>query len=410
MDIVITTNSPGELSGWVKPVVKQIRFQLPEVRIIIFIPPCRYASGMESEIARGLPEVNLVINPHNYLKFILRIPSSRIYSPSPKGAVLFLGGDLFHAVLLSQRLHYPAFAYCTGRAQWKKRFRMFFVPHQKQFQRLRKQNIPPEKIIIIGDLMVDAVGPEISREEVYRTWQLEEGKPIITFFPGSRPFQVRYLLPFCLKVAEMISGGYPEAQFLLSRSPFISTSLLEKILNSPISPVIEGITGKIYHYPNYQEIITPRGTKILAIGEKTHSVVNVSNLVITIPGTNTAEIACLGVPMIVIVPLNKPEELPLDGLLGYLDTIPLIGKPLKRYAVNRFHQSVPFVALPNMRAGECVVPEIRGVIKAEMVVTEAFDLLHNPQKRQSMSRKLKSIMGEKGAASQLVKTITHFLL
>jgi lipid A disaccharide synthetase len=68
------------------------------------------------------------------------------------------------------------------------------------------------------------------------------------------------------------------------------------------------------------------------------------------------------------------------------------------------------VALPNMRAGECVVPEIRGVIKAEMVVTEAFDLLHNPQKRQSMSQKLKSIMGEKGAASQLVKTITHFRL
>jgi len=409
VDIVITTNSPGELSGWVKPVVKQIRLQLPQARTIIFIPPCRYASGMEFEVARNFPEVNLVINPRNYLKFISRLWPYRIYSPSRKGVVIFLGGDLFHAVLISQRLHYPAFVYCTGKVRWEKSFYRFFVPHENQFQKLWQQGIPREKITIIGDLMVDGVEPETSQEEAFRIWHLRTEKKIISFFPGSRPFQVRYLVPFYLKVAEMITQEYSEVQFLLSRSPFIPPSLFEKILYQPISPVIEGETGKIYQHPNYLKIITPGGIEMVVIGEKPHSVANISDLIITIPGTNTAEIACLGIPMIVIAPLNKPEEIPLEGLLGYVDKIPWVGKSWKRYAVYRLHQSLPFVALPNIRAGRYLVPEIRGVIKAESVVKEALDLLRNPKKRQSMSQQLKAIMGEKGAASRLVKVVSEYI-
>jgi len=70
MDIVIVTNSPGEIAGWVMPVVKEI---VQSDRIIIFIPYCQYASGSEKKIVASIPGVNYVFGPQEHLKFLFFI-------------------------------------------------------------------------------------------------------------------------------------------------------------------------------------------------------------------------------------------------------------------------------------------------------------------------------------------------
>jgi hypothetical protein len=67
IDILILSNGPGELSTWVKPVVKQLRRQLgrevSQVRISVVLSPCPNASGQEGAIARSNGEVDRAFFP-----------------------------------------------------------------------------------------------------------------------------------------------------------------------------------------------------------------------------------------------------------------------------------------------------------------------------------------------------------
>ena len=63
LDILILSNGPGEVTTWVKPVVRALRRQMPDynqVRISVVLSPCPNASGREAEIARSYPEVDRV--------------------------------------------------------------------------------------------------------------------------------------------------------------------------------------------------------------------------------------------------------------------------------------------------------------------------------------------------------------
>jgi lipid-A-disaccharide synthase len=63
-------NSPGELSGWVKPITRTLKQKEKAIKISVIIPPCQYASGMEKEVVSGFPDVDGVAGPTDYLKYI----------------------------------------------------------------------------------------------------------------------------------------------------------------------------------------------------------------------------------------------------------------------------------------------------------------------------------------------------
>jgi lipid-A-disaccharide synthase len=52
VDILILSNGPGEVTTWVRPVVKALRAELGndrlQVRISVILSPCPHASGKES--------------------------------------------------------------------------------------------------------------------------------------------------------------------------------------------------------------------------------------------------------------------------------------------------------------------------------------------------------------------------
>ena len=55
VDILILSNGPGEVTTWVRPVVKALREKLghnrEQVRISVVLSPCPNASGKEAAIA-----------------------------------------------------------------------------------------------------------------------------------------------------------------------------------------------------------------------------------------------------------------------------------------------------------------------------------------------------------------------
>ena len=63
-DILILSNGPGEVSTWVRPVVRSLK-QLPEVangqpkklRISVVLSPCAHAMGTEKRVVESFPEV-----------------------------------------------------------------------------------------------------------------------------------------------------------------------------------------------------------------------------------------------------------------------------------------------------------------------------------------------------------------
>jgi lipid-A-disaccharide synthase len=80
---------------------------------------------------------------------------------------------------------------------------------------------------------------------------------------------------------------------------------------------------------------TDGGLRIQAYRGRQYDLMSVSDLAITIPGTNTVELSFFGVPMVVALPLNHPERIPLEGLVGLIGNLPKLGKEVKRRILPR---------------------------------------------------------------------------
>ncbi len=411
MDIFILSSSPGEISAWVKPLVKRLKEREPEARIIILLPPCPYASGKEEEVVKQIPEVSLVLGPKSALRFLFLGKAPENLYPLSKGVILHLGSDLFYSFLLSRKLAWPAFAYTHKFVAWKRYFKKFMVIDEKTKKYLLTRGIAEEQVAVVGNLMLDGVRPRFSREEFRNLWKIGSQKPVISLMPGSRPDHVKYMAPFFLRVAELIREEIPSAQFLMSKSPFTSRELYSRSLREGSGRVIEGTRGTISLPPFPSQaraereggkIVTGEGLEAFLIPGLPHDVMQVSDLILTIPGTNTAEAAFLGTPMIVVVALNKPELVPLYGFWGQVGRVPFLGRLLKRLVIRKFDRQVRFTSHPNKRVKREIVPEIRGVVRADDVARRAVSLLREPPVLKNMSAELKTVMGQPGAADKII--------
>lgn len=95
-DVIIITNAPGELSTWVKPVVKRIGETLLGARIIVSLVPCPYSSGEESKIASEIPEVAYVLNADETSLFLLTKKLPEGFSFKKRGNTTFRRKSVFY--------------------------------------------------------------------------------------------------------------------------------------------------------------------------------------------------------------------------------------------------------------------------------------------------------------------------
>ena len=82
---------------------------------------------------------------------------------------------------------------------WKSIFRKFFVPKKGLFEK----KVDPQKLVEVGDLMTE---PPIvlSKEETCKKWNINPERQTIAMLPGSRLWEIKYMLPFYAKVGKLI--------------------------------------------------------------------------------------------------------------------------------------------------------------------------------------------------------------
>jgi lipid A disaccharide synthetase len=132
-----------------------------------------------------------------------------------------------------------------------------------------------------------------------------------------------------------------------------------------------------------------------------------SDMIVTIPGTNTAEVAIIGTPMISIFPLDSSNMIPLEGIWEIIGKLPLLGYVFKKYYVKIMQKRIRFFAIPNIKTGRSIVPELLGKIQAVDVAEKVDALLNDTDTLKEMSGQLKAALGKPGAARMIAEEILN---
>src|SRR5690606_15931101 len=115
--------------------------------------------------------------------------------------------------------------------------------------------------------------------------------------------------------------------------------------------------------------------------------------------------AAFGLPMVVVLPLQWPEKIPLEGLPGLVGRLPGVRPAVTRWGVRRLDRSIRLVALRNRRAGRAVVPERRRARRPERLARAVAGWLDDEARRAHLRRALEGLGGEPGAAQRVAARV-----
>jgi lipid-A-disaccharide synthase len=152
---------------------------------------------------------------------------------------------------------------------------------------------------------------------------------------------------------------------------------------------------------------TRRGSIAWVVRRDRYEVMAASRMAVTLPGTNTLQLAALGTPMVVVVPLNRVENAVVEGPLNWLSTRWRVTRALKRKLLLRVNARLPFIALPNILAGEEIVPELRAILQPSDVARDLVAWLDDGDRRRATSGRLRKLAGARGAAGRLAAELTQ---
>ncbi len=405
IDILILSNAPGEIATWVRPVVQALHHKFGNAaRISVILSPCPNAGGREAEIVLSYPGVDRSQSAEHFWNFLLWGKTANNWDWQSQGIVIFLGGDQVFPVLIGKRLGYKTLIYGELAARWSKYIDRFAVMNKRVLA-----TIPPEyqyKATVVGDLMLEAEQNQLIQKSTSPT--------LIGLLPGSKAQKLQMGLPFCLAIAEAVHQARPDTEFVIPVAPAISIDYLAKFADStqnPIITVVQGTTATLVAgEPPYLQ--TAQGLQVALHQEfPAYDRLNQCTLCLTTIGANTAELAALGIPMIVLLPTYQLDAMrSWDGLLGIIARLPGIGTPISKLInwVTFKQLNGRKFAWPNIWAGREIVPELVGKITVPEVTALVIDLLDHPEKLAQIQQDLAQTRGASGAAAQIA-TIAHQL-
>jgi len=185
----------------------------------------------------------------------------------------------------------------------------------------RQGDVPVE---FVGHPLVDLAKPSASREGFLSRLGLSAAAPTVAILPGSRPNEVRRILPDLMAASEQIRAQVPNAQFVVARAPHLDGRLFTSV-HAP-ARLVEG---------------------------ETDAVLASADVALTASGTATVQAALHDTPMVVVYRLSS-----LDYLLG------------------RQFLRINMYGMVNLIAGERLVPElIQHALTPAAVASEAVSML-----------------------------------
>jgi lipid-A-disaccharide synthase len=220
------------------------------------------------------------------------------------------------------------------------------------------------KVEFVGHPLLDRLKEYnfLSKDELYRKFNLEEGKDILLILPGSRHHEVEKIFPECIKAADRIADEF-NLQVVTACSPNIEEDYLKKMAGSSKGKIVKGFTYDLMKY---------------------------AKLGIVKSGTSTLEAGLFELPMIIVYKTS---------FLTYL-----IGKNLVK--LNN-------IGMANIIAGENIAVElIQGMVNSNSIYNECKKILVDNKLLSSIKSKLgilKEKLGTEGASKRAAKSIYSVL-
>lgn len=214
-----------------------------------------------------------------------------------------------------------------------------------------------------GHPLVSQLPEKANREDFLAKHGFEKNKKLVSIFPGSRVFELKFLMKVFVKTAENLQKKHPDLQFCISHAPNLSDEVYNKFLKNSPFPVIKG---------------------------ENQALLSVSDALILASGTVALEACLYQTPM--IIAYRGPW-------LFYL--IYLIVRCIKR------------VSLPNIIADKSIVPEIiQGDVSVRNISYEIEKLLFDEKYRANNIKELgdvKALLSDKISSKEVAKVIAQAL-
>jgi len=182
------------------------------------------------------------------------------------------------------------------------------------------------KCKVIGDLMADInLNSEISLRN--------KEKNYIALLPGSKKAKLSVGIPFFLEIADLISKKNKNINFIIPIAP--TTDKNEYLFfQSNRNPIAKYYSSKINTIKNFKDsrfdyvIVTSKNTKIYLIKKHPcYEILKECDLAITTVGANTAELAAITLPMLVVLPTQHLNIMNAwDGIFGVIGKISFINR------------------------------------------------------------------------------------
>ncbi|MGD1006163.1 MAG: lipid-A-disaccharide synthase [Ignavibacteriaceae bacterium] len=216
----------------------------------------------------------------------------------------------------------------------------------------------------VGHPLLDRINEYnfLTKDELYKKFNLDAGKEILLILPGSRLHEVEKMFPECISAAEKVADEF-NLQIVVACSPNIEENFLETISGSLDYTIIKGYTYDLMKY---------------------------AKIGIVKSGTSTLEAGLLGLPMVIVYKTSY---------LTYL-----IGKNLVK--LNN-------IGMANIVAGENIAVElIQDMANIDSIYNECKKILLDDHLLNSIKLKLnilKGKLGTKGASRRAAKSIYSIL-
>jgi len=407
--VVIVSNGPGELATWVRPVIDELNRinkslcdkEILDYTLRLVLVPCPNATGKEFTVANSWNKFELITKSNSFWKLLI-MPGSFANWPK-KGIVIFLGGDQFWSILLAKRLGYINITYAEWISRWPQWTDEIAAMNKKVKELIPKRY--KSKCQIIGDLMADI---KINNEISFK----DKEKHHIALLPGSKKAKLSIGIPFFLEVADHIAKKNQNINFIIPIAP--TTKKSEYLFfQSEKNPIAKYYTSKIKTIKNIKDsnfdyvIETSKNTKIYLVKEHPcYEVLKECDLAITTVGANTAELAAIAVPMLVILPTQHLNMMNAwDGVFGVIGKISFINRFLTFIVKYFYFKKKKFFAWPNIKAKKMIVPERIGNISPKKIAKEVLFLIKNKDQLKSIRNNLIKERGGKGATKKFAYII-----
>ena len=214
-----------------------------------------------------------------------------------------------------------------------------------------------------GHPLVSQLPKKADRESFFEAHGLDKTKKLVSIFPGSRTFELKYLAELFVRSAKELQKRHPDLQFCISHAPNLSEEVYDKYVKDTDFKIIKG---------------------------ENQALLSVSDVLILASGTVALEAALYETPMII----------------GYRG-------PLLFYWIYLLVRCIKMVSLPNIISNKIIVPElIEHRLTKASIVYNVERLLYDKQAWTEQKEGLagvKSLLSNKTSSDEVARTIAEEL-